>query len=92
MWYNIEVFERVIMFIIRGDVIGLEWGGGKIEVMVMEGVIIVVYILDEGFIEFGIVIDDGNYIWVIVFLEILEMILEIEVMWKILSKLVLEVR
>lgn len=80
------------MFIIRGDVIGLEWGGGKIEVMVMEGVIIVVYILDEGFIEFGIVIDDGNYIWVIVFLEILEMILEIEVMWKILSKLVLEVR
>lgn len=46
----------------QGDVIGLERGGGKTEVMVTEGVTTVAYTLDEGLIEFGTAIDDGNYI------------------------------
>lgn len=46
---------------LQGDVIGLERGGGKTEVMVTEGVTTVAYTLDEGLIEFGTAIDDGNY-------------------------------
>ncbi|KAK7795469.1 hypothetical protein U0070_024451 [Myodes glareolus] len=45
----------------QGDVVGLERGGGKTEVMVTEGVTTVAYTLDEGLIEFGTAIDDGNY-------------------------------
>lgn len=47
--------------ILQGDIIGLERGGGKTEVMVTEGVTTVAYTLDEGLIEFGTAIDDGNY-------------------------------
>lgn len=45
----------------QGDVVGVERGGGKTEVMVTEGVTTVAYTLDEGLIEFGTAIDDGNY-------------------------------
>uniref|UniRef100_A0A8C9HWM4 Intraflagellar transport protein 172 homolog n=1 Tax=Piliocolobus tephrosceles TaxID=591936 RepID=A0A8C9HWM4_9PRIM len=92
VWYNIEAPETVTMFTIRGDVIGLERGGGKTEVMVMEGVTTVAYTLDEGLIEFGTAIDDGNYIRATDFLETLEMTPETEAMWKTLSKLALEAR
>uniref|UniRef100_A0A2K5SHV9 IFT80/172/WDR35 TPR domain-containing protein n=1 Tax=Cebus imitator TaxID=2715852 RepID=A0A2K5SHV9_CEBIM len=77
---------------IWGDVIGLERGGGKTEVMVMEGVTAVAYTLDEGLIEFGTAIDDGNYTRATAFLETLEMTPETEAMWKTLSKLALEAR
>lgn len=46
---------------LQGDVVGLERSGGKTEVMVTEGVTTVAYTLDEGLIEFGTAIDDGNY-------------------------------
>ncbi|XP_041496175.1 intraflagellar transport protein 172 homolog isoform X1 [Microtus oregoni] len=92
VWYNIEAPERVTMSSIRGDVVGLERGGGKTEVMVTEGVTTVVYTLDEGLIEFGTVIDDGNYTRATAFLETLEMTPETEATWKTLSKLALEAR
>ncbi|XP_074197923.1 intraflagellar transport protein 172 homolog isoform X2 [Camelus bactrianus] len=92
VWYNIEAPERVTMSSIRGDVVGLERGGGKTEVMVTEGVTTVAYTLDEGLIEFGTAIDDGNYTRATAFLETLEMTPETEAMWKTLSKLSLEAR
>ncbi|XP_055482913.1 intraflagellar transport protein 172 homolog isoform X1 [Psammomys obesus] len=92
VWYNIEAPERVTMSSIRGDVVGLERGGGKTEVMVTEGVTTVAYTLDEGLIEFGTAIDDGNYTRATAFLETLEMTPETEAMWKTLSKLALEAR
>ncbi|XP_066234732.1 intraflagellar transport protein 172 homolog isoform X2 [Saccopteryx leptura] len=92
VWYNIEAPERVTMSSIRGDVIGLERGEGKTEVLVTEGVTTVAYMLDEGLIEFGTAIDDGNYIRAVAFLETLEMSPEAEAMWKTLSKLALEER
>ncbi|XP_043460196.1 intraflagellar transport protein 172 homolog [Prionailurus bengalensis] len=92
VWYNIEAPERVTMSSIRGEVIGLERGGGKTEVMVTEGVTTVAYTLDEGLIEFGTAIDDGNYTRATAFLETLEMTPETEAMWKTLSKLALEAR
>lgn len=57
---NWEFGWGVIKFL-QGDVVGLERGGGKTEVMVTEGVTTVAYTLDEGLIEFGTAIDDGNY-------------------------------
>ncbi|ELV13731.1 Intraflagellar transport protein 172 like protein [Tupaia chinensis] len=92
VWYNIEAPERVTMSSIRGDVVGLERGEGKTEVMVTEGVTTVAYTLDEGLIEFGTAIDDGNYTRATAFLETLEMTPETEAMWKTLSKLALEAR
>ncbi|XP_047600744.1 intraflagellar transport protein 172 homolog isoform X9 [Lutra lutra] len=92
VWYNIEAPERVTTSSIRGDVVGLERGGGKTEVMVTEGVTAVAYTLDEGLIEFGTAIDDGNYTRATAFLETLEMTPETEAMWKTLSKLALEAR
>ncbi|KAF6103703.1 intraflagellar transport 172 [Phyllostomus discolor] len=92
VWYNIEAPERVTMSPIRGDVVGVERGGGKTEVMVTEGVTTVAYTLDEGLIEFGTAIDDGNYTRATAFLETLEMTPETEAMWKTLSKLALEAR
>ncbi|XP_075811585.1 intraflagellar transport protein 172 homolog isoform X1 [Microtus pennsylvanicus] len=92
VWYNIEAPERVTMSSIRGDVVGLERGGGKTEVMVTEGVTTVAYTLDEGLIEFGTAIDDGNYTRATAFLETLEMTPETEAMWKTLSRLALEAR
>jgi hypothetical protein len=45
----------------QGDIIELERGDGKTEVLVNEGVTTVSYTLDEGLIEFGTAIDDGDY-------------------------------
>uniref|UniRef100_A0A8D0L3P4 Uncharacterized protein n=1 Tax=Sphenodon punctatus TaxID=8508 RepID=A0A8D0L3P4_SPHPU len=48
--------------------------------------------LDEGLIEFGTAIDDGDYHRAAAFLETLEMSTETEAMWKTLSRLALEAR
>ena len=45
----------------QGDIIELERSDGKTEVLVNEGVTTVSYTLDEGLIEFGTAIDDGDY-------------------------------
>lgn len=45
----------------QGDIVDLERSNGKTEVIVTEGVNSVSYTLDEGLIEFGTAIDDGDY-------------------------------
>ena len=45
----------------QGDIVDLERNDGKTEVIVSEGVNTVSYTLDEGLIEFGTAIDDGDY-------------------------------
>uniref|UniRef100_A0A4W5KBN0 Intraflagellar transport protein 172 homolog n=1 Tax=Hucho hucho TaxID=62062 RepID=A0A4W5KBN0_9TELE len=92
VWYNIDSPERATMFPLRGDVVDLERSNGKTEVIVTEGVNTVSYTLDEGLIEFGTAIDDGDYYRATAFLETLEMSSETEAMWKTLSKLSLEAR
>ncbi|KTG47170.1 hypothetical protein cypCar_00003174 [Cyprinus carpio] len=54
VWYTIDSPER-------GDIVDLERSNGKTEVIVTEGVNSVSYTLDEGLIEFGTAIDDGDY-------------------------------
>ncbi|KAM8953335.1 intraflagellar transport protein 172 homolog [Pelodytes ibericus] len=90
VWYNIDSPERVSMFPLKGDIVDLERNEGKTEVIVTEGVNSVSYMLDEGLIEFGTAIDDGDYYRAAAFLETLEMSSETEAMWKSLSKLTLE--
>merc|ERR1719239_642832 len=92
VWYNIEAPERVTMVSIKGDIVDLERKDGKTDVLVNEGVNTVAYTLDEGLIEFGTAIDDGDYFRAAAFLETLEMSAETEAMWKTLSKVALEER
>lgn len=52
----------IIDFVLpQGDIVDLERSNGKTEVIVTEGVNSVSYTLDEGLIEFGTAIDDGDY-------------------------------
>ncbi|CAC5423828.1 IFT172 [Mytilus coruscus] len=92
VWYNIDAPERVTMFPIKGDIVDLERTDGKTEVLVNEGVSTISYTLDEGLIEFGTAIDDGDFERAVSFLETLELSAETEAMWKTLSKLAMEDR
>ncbi|XP_050807060.1 intraflagellar transport protein 172 homolog isoform X1 [Gopherus flavomarginatus] len=92
IWYNNDAPERVTMFPLKGDIVNLERSNGKTEVIVAEGVNTVSYMLDEGLIEFGTAIDDGDYSRAAAFLETLEMSTETEAMWKTLSRLALEAK
>ena len=90
VWYNIDAPERVTMTPIKGDVVDVNREDGKTEVIVQEGTHQFIYELDEGLIEFGTAIDDGDFNRAITFLESLEMTPETEAMWKTLAKLSLE--
>lgn len=45
----------------QGDIIDVEKNNGKTEVLVSEGFNTVSYALDEGLVEFGTAIDDGDF-------------------------------
>ncbi|XP_056873005.1 intraflagellar transport protein 172 homolog [Takifugu flavidus] len=90
VWYSIDSPESITMFPIKGDIVDLQRADGKTVVIVAEGVSAVPYALDEGLIEFGTAVDDGDYNRAVTFLETLEMSPESEAMWKTLSKLALE--
>ncbi|KAM3602576.1 uncharacterized protein V6R79_006682 [Siganus canaliculatus] len=90
IWYSIDSPESITMFPIKGDIVDLERAEGKTEVIVTEAVNTVSYTLDEGLIEFGTAVDDGDYDRATAFLETLEMSAETEAMWRTLSRLALE--
>uniref|UniRef100_A0A8C5PFA7 IFT80/172/WDR35 TPR domain-containing protein n=1 Tax=Leptobrachium leishanense TaxID=445787 RepID=A0A8C5PFA7_9ANUR len=90
VWYNIDSPERVNTNPIKGDIVNVERSEGKTNVLVMDGINMVTYMLDEELIEFGTAIDDGDYYRAAAFLENLEMSSETESMWRSLSKLCLE--
>ena len=90
VWYNIDAPERVTMMAIKGDIVDILREEGKTEVVVQEAQHQYSYELDEGLIEFGTAIDDGDFNRAINFLETLEMSAETEAMWRTLAKLSLE--
>ena len=53
VWYNIEQTDKVTMFPMKGEVVGLERQDGRTDVIVHSGVETISYTLDEGLIEFG---------------------------------------
>eukprot|EP00051_Salpingoeca_urceolata_P019102 m.274557 g.274557 ORF g.274557 m.274557 type:complete len:1824 (+) comp19348_c0_seq8:278-5749(+) len=90
IWYNIDAPDRVTTFAIKGEVEDVERANGRTEILVDEGVSTVSYALDEGLIEFGTAIDDGDYVRACMFLETLEQTPESDAMWKTLAGLALE--
>ncbi|XP_066969064.1 intraflagellar transport protein 172 homolog [Macrobrachium rosenbergii] len=92
VWYNIDTPERVTIFQIKGEVVDVERADGRTEVVVQDGVQELSYALDEGLIEFGTAIDDGDYIRAMSYLESLPLTAEAETMWRTLARLTLEGR
>ncbi|XP_031717380.1 intraflagellar transport protein 172 homolog isoform X2 [Anarrhichthys ocellatus] len=90
IWYSIDSPESITMFPIKGDIVDLERVDGNTDVILTEGVNTVMHTLDQGLIEFGTAIDDGDYDRATAYLETLDMSPETEAMWKTLSKLALE--
>ena len=70
--------------------VDLQRRDGHTDVLVKSGVDTVSYTLDEGLIEFGTAMDDGDFIRALKFLETLEMTRETEAMWKSLGEQTLE--
>ena len=70
----------------------LDRHGGHTEVKVQTGMEMVCYTLDEGLIEFGTAVDDGDFLRALNFLETLELNKETEAMWKTLGDLTLSAR
>uniref|UniRef100_A0A672FWM1 Intraflagellar transport protein 172 homolog n=1 Tax=Salarias fasciatus TaxID=181472 RepID=A0A672FWM1_SALFA len=92
VWYSIDSPESSTMFPIKGDIVDLQRADGKTVVMVTEGLNTVTYQLDEGLIEFGTAVDDGDLHRAMAFLETLESSPETESMWKTLSRLAVDAR
>ena len=72
--------------------VDLQRHDGRTEVLVQSGVDTISYTLDEGLIEFGTAIDDGDHLRALIFLETLEMTSETEAMWRTLGDLTLQAR
>jgi intraflagellar transport protein 172 len=92
VFYNIEAAERVTLMPIKGDVTDVLREDGKTEVLVVEGQHQLSYELDEGLIEFGTAVDDGDFNRAIAYLESLELSPETEAMWRTLARMALEGR
>lgn len=90
IWYNISAPDRVTTFAIKGEVVDIECEEGRVEVIVDEGVSTASYALDQGLIEFGTAIDDGNLERAAAFLETLQKTPESDAMWSTLGGLALE--
>ncbi|CAN9507987.1 unnamed protein product [Ophioblennius macclurei] len=87
VWYSIDNPENSTMVPIKGDIVDLQRADGKTVVVVTEGLTTVTYQLDEGLIEFGTAVDDGDHHRAAAFLETLESSPETDTMWKMLSRL-----
>ncbi|KAK4304617.1 hypothetical protein Pmani_022264 [Petrolisthes manimaculis] len=72
--------------------VDVERADGRTEVIVQDGVQELSYALDEGLIEFGTAIDDGDFLRAMNYLETLPLTAEAETMWRTLARLTLEGR
>ncbi|XP_043216719.1 intraflagellar transport protein 172 homolog isoform X2 [Amphibalanus amphitrite] len=90
IWYNIDAPERVTMFPIKGDIVDIDRSDNKTEVIVQDSRQEYSYTLDEGLIEFGTAIDDGDLLRAMTFLESLELTPEAEAMWRTLGRLAVD--
>ncbi len=94
VWYNIDAPERVSLVQVKGDVVGITREDGRTEVVVQEGGRQTsTYQLDEGLIEFGTALDDGDFNRAVAYLESLSPEAdETEAMWRSLARMSLESR
>ncbi|XP_046396687.1 intraflagellar transport protein 172 homolog [Ischnura elegans] len=97
IWYAIDSPERVATVPINGEVIDVIRANGKTEVIVQEGGRQLGYALDEGLVEFGTAVEDGDVNRALAYLEGLDGIgggtaSEAEAMWRALATLALETK
>ncbi len=93
VWYNIDAPERVSLVQVKGDVVDIAREEGRTEVLVQEGRQTNTYQLDEGLIEFGTAVDDGDFNRAVAYLESLSPEAdETEAMWRTLARMSLENR
>lgn len=86
IWYSIEAPDRVAVISIKGgEVIGIERGGGKTEVLVEEGVQTMGYSLEESLIEFGEAMQDGDHDRACDYLDRVALSPETEALWEKLA-------
>ncbi|XP_064457098.1 intraflagellar transport protein 172 homolog [Ornithodoros turicata] len=90
VWYNIDAPERTTNIPIKGDIFDVERLNDKTEVVVNEGLTTVGYPLNEGLIEFGTAITDGDFSRAVSYLESLELTEETASMWRTLGQMTLE--
>jgi intraflagellar transport protein 172 len=69
VWYNIDLPEHVTIMTVRGDVYDCIREDGKTEVHTKEGATEHVYPLDEGLVEFGTALNDGDFGRAVTYLE-----------------------
>ncbi|CAH8607286.1 unnamed protein product [Heterobilharzia americana] len=73
IWYNIETIDRMTAVPLKGgEIVDIIRQHGKTEVLVSEGMTSVTYSLDDGLIEFGTAMEDGDFERAVLFLEGLE--------------------
>ncbi len=93
VWYNVDAPDRVTLVPIKGEIVDVVREDGKTEVLVQEGGQQLAYQLDEGLIEFGTAVDDGDFNRAVTYLESLPPASpETEAMWRTLAKMALESR
>lgn len=90
IWYNIDAPERVTTFPLKGEITDIERANGRTDIIVEDGVNQVAYTLDEGLIEFGTAMEDGDLLRAVAFLETLESTPESDAMWSTLAKKALQ--
>lgn len=82
VWYNVDAPDAATFIPIKGDVMDIIREGGKTSVIVEENGTEVLYLLDEGLIEFGTALHDNDFGRVVLFLEELGDKPHTEAMWE----------
>lgn len=89
VWYNIDLPEHVTIMSVRGDVYDVVREDGKTEVHSKEGASDHVYQLDEGLVEFGTALNDGDFGRAVTYLESLGDKPAAKAMWHNLANIAL---
>ena len=89
VWYNIDLPEHVTIISVRGDVYDVIREDGKTEVHSKEGATDHVYLLDEGLVEFGTALNDGDFGRAVTYLESLGDKPAAKAMWHNLANIAL---
>ncbi|KAL9903021.1 intraflagellar transport protein 172 homolog [Glossina fuscipes] len=90
IWYNIDLPEHLTLVPIRGEITEVIREGGRTTVRTQEGPTEHAYQLDEGLVEFGTAVNDGDYGRAIHFLETLGDKPAAKAMWHNLAIIAIE--
>jgi intraflagellar transport protein 172 len=90
VWYSIDAPSRPTLYPIKGEVLEIERGPDRTEVVVDEGGSTASYALDDALISFGAAVEAGDLARAAGTLDPLELSPEVEAMWTSLAQRALE--